>query len=103
MLNFDNLEFDLGEIKYGIVKTVDVNVTNDTSSVVSLTPANASCSCTTGYMDYTTLQPKSKGVFKISLNTSKSGKGKQARSIALNYSIDRKSFSQIFRIKANVV
>lgn len=103
MINFDNLEFDLGDIQHGVTKTVQVNIENSGSSVVNLTVANSGCSCTTGSVDYSTMQPNSKAKFTISFNTVKSGKGKQAKSIALNYTINKKSFSQIFRIKANVV
>lgn len=104
MLHFDNIEFDLGTVQYTQTKLVDVNITNNGPEAVTLQPANASCSCTTGHVEYSTLQPGAKGKFTISFNTNKSGKGaNQARSIALNYTINRQTFSQIFRIKANVV
>jgi len=103
MINFDNLEFDLGDVKHGQTKSVDVNVTNNSSSTVNLIPSNASCSCTTGSVDYSTMQPNSKAIFKISFNSNKSGRGKQAKSINLTYTINRQSFSQVFRIKANVI
>ena len=103
MITFDNLEFDLGDVKHGQTKTVNVNITNNGSTPVSLLPSNASCSCTTGHVDYSTMQPNSKAVFKISFNSNKVSKGRIAKSINLSYTIDRQSFSQIFRIKANVV
>lgn len=104
MLHFDNIEFDLGTVQYTQTKSVDVNITNNGPEAVTLQPANASCSCTTGHVEYSTLQPGAKGKFTISFNTNKSGKGaNQARSIALNYTINRQTFSQIFRIKASVI
>ena len=104
MITFDNLEFDLGTIKHGVTKSVVVNINNSGSTPVEFTVANASCSCTSGYVEYSTLQPKSKGTFKISFNSNKVYKGNNLnKSIALNYKIGRDSFSQIFRLKANVV
>lgn len=103
MISFDNLEFDLGNIQHGITKTVQVNIENSGSSIVNLVVSNSGCSCTTGSVDYSTMQPNSKAIFTIVFNTVKAGKGKQAKSIALNYTINKKSFSQIFRVKANVI
>lgn len=102
MIIFDNLEFDLGNVLYGQVKSVDVNITNSGSTPVSLNVSNASCSCTSGHLEYSTIQPNSKGKLTISFNTNKSGRGNQSKSIALNYTIDRQSYHQTFRIKANV-
>lgn len=103
MVYFDNLEFDLGNVLFGPTQSVIVNITNDGSTPVKLTPTNSSCSCTSGNVDPSILQGKSKGTFTITLNTTKSGRGKQAKSITLNYEIDRRSNSQVFRIKANVI
>lgn len=104
MITFDNIEFDLGDVKYGTIKTAVVTVTNEGSEPVNFTVANASCSCTTGYIEYSTLQPKTKGLFKINFNSNKVSKGNNlSKSIALNYHIGRQVFSQIFRLKANVV
>lgn len=104
MLHFSNTEFDLGTIPYTQTVSVDAILTNTGTEPVNLQSANASCSCTSGHLEYSTLQPGAKGKYTISFNTVKSGKGaNQARSIALNYTINRQTFSQIFRIKANVV
>ncbi len=103
MITFDNTEFDLGTINYGETKSVDVNITNSGSTEVTLKTSNASCSCTTGHLEYSTLQPNSKGKFTIIFNSNKSGKGESARSINLDYSINRKSFNHTFRVKANVI
>lgn len=103
MVHFDNLEFDLGDIKKGLTKSVKVNITNTSSVPVSLTPANASCSCTSGSVDFSTMQPNSKAVFTISFNSNRTGNGKQSKSINLSYVVNKQSFSQVFRIKANVI
>lgn len=103
MIHFDNLEFDLGLVKYGQIVSAKVNITNNGSVPVKLNPSYSSCSCTSGTVDPSTLQANSKGIFTINLNTNKSGKGKQAKSITLNYTINNSTFSQVFRIKANVV
>ena len=103
MVHFDNLEFDLGDVKKGLTKSVKVNITNNSSVPVALMPANASCSCTSGNVDFSTMQPNSKAVFTISFNSGRTGNGKQSKSINLNYSFNRESFSQVFRIKANVI
>ena len=104
MLHFSSTEFDLGTVPYGQTSSVDAILTNNGPEPITLQSANASCSCTSGHLEYSTLQPGAKGKYTISFNTVKSGKGaNQARSIALNYTINRQTFSQTFRIKADVV
>jgi hypothetical protein len=103
MIHFDNLEFDLGTVTYGQSLSAKVNITNNGSQSVMLTPNNASCSCTSGSLDYSTLQAGGKGVFIITLNTQKAGKGQQAKSINLSYTVGTTTNSQVFRIKANVI
>lgn len=103
MITFDNLEFDLGNVAYGQSKSVDVNIDNSGSIPATLKSLNSSCSCTSGHLNYSTLQPNSKGLYTITLNSTKAGKGKQAKSIDLQYTIGKENFSQTFRIKANVI
>ena len=103
MVHFDNLEFDLGDMKKGLTKSVKVNITNNSSVPVSLTPANASCSCTSGSVNFSTMQPNSKAIFTISFNSNRTGSGKQSKSINLSYTLNNQTFSQVFRIKANVI
>lgn len=103
MITFDKTEFDLGNVKYGQTVTVTAIVTNTNSVPVSLSTTNSSCSCTTGQVEYSTLNPNSKSEFKITFNSNKSGRGTQAKSINLDYTIDRVTKSKTFRIKANVI
>jgi len=104
MISFDQTEFILGAIKYGDIKVVSVNIFNNSGETVALETSNSSCSCTTGSLMATKLAPNAKTQFKISLNTLKAGKGiNQVKSISLKYTFNRQQYSQIFRLKVNVV
>jgi hypothetical protein len=104
MISFDKTEFILTPIKYGDIKTITVNVFNNSSETVTLHTANSSCSCTTGSLKDTKLKPNSKTEFKISLSTLKAGKGlNQVKTIQLKYDLNRQQYSQVFRIKVDIV
>jgi len=103
MIHFDQLEFDLGELTYGQQGTAIAKVTNNGSEPVKLSVTNSSCSCTTGHIEYSVLQPGTSGKFTITLNTQKAGRGRQGKSINLSYTIGTTTNSQVFRIKVNVI
>ena len=103
MITFDNLEFDLGTITIGQNKSVVVNIVNNGSVLTTLKVRNSSCSCTSGQLSHSTLQPDSKGTFTIGFDSTRAGKGSHVKSIELEYKTNNQNFSQIFRIKANVV
>ena len=104
MISFNKTEFTLGNIKYGETGKAYADVFNNSTETVHLTPANSSCSCTSGTVDNAKLPPNGKTRFVISLNTLKSGKGmNQVKAISLTYKLGKKQFSQVFRIKANVI
>ena len=104
MIKFDRTEFILDDIKYGESTTVVTNVSNLSSDGVDLDVSNSSCSCTTGAIENRKLPPNGKTKFSITLNTAKAGKGlNQIKSISLKYVINRQQFSQVFRLKVNVI
>jgi hypothetical protein len=98
MISFDKTEFILTPIKYGDIKTITVNVFNNSSETVTLHTANSSS------LKDTKLKPNSKTEFKISLSTLKAGKGlNQVKTIQLKYDLNRQQYSQVFRIKVDIV
>lgn len=104
MIVFDKTEFALGNIKYGDIGKATVNIVNTSNSAVDLAVISSSCSCTTGLIKNPKLAPNSSTQFIISLNTVKAGRGmNHVKSIQLNYTLDGKQFSQVFRIKLNIV
>ena len=104
MIKFDNTEFLLGNIKYGNTTSVTVNISNISDNDITLEITNSSCSCTTGKIKDSIIKPNGKTQFTISLNTAKAGKGmNQVKSISLKYKLASIQYSQIFRIKVNII
>lgn len=104
MIGFDKTEFILGNYKLGEFIKATSTITNGSNVDVTFTPANSSCSCTSGVVQPVTITPGSKSIFTITVSTEKSGKGiNQVRSISLSYKLGGKQLSQVFRLKFNVI
>jgi hypothetical protein len=106
MLNFSEVEFDLGDVQYQSIVDREIVVTNNSVDKVILTPSFSSCKCTTGSVTKTELQPLESGIFTITFNSTEAGAGSgQVKWIDLNYQFNGSDdlLNKVIKFKVNVI
>lgn len=104
MIKFSETDINLGILPYGKDGKATVSVTNTYNQEVKLETYNSSCSCTTGKLTSSKLKPNETTQFIITLNSVKAGRAmNQVKTISLKYIVGNQTYSQVFRLKVNIV
>ena len=103
MLTFDNIQFDLGDVKFGSTKQQNVLLTNNTSEAIVIHSTGSSCSCTSGRMQSNPIEAYKTGIFQIFFDTTKTGRGAQIKSITLTWVEGGQQRNQAITFKVNVI
>lgn len=102
MLIINEVEYDLGTVKFGNISEKLIPVTNPTQFSVTVNPIGSSCSCTTGTMIINPIPAQGSTDAKIVFNSSKVGKGNHIKSYTISWLVNGKNYAHSIRFKVNV-
>lgn len=102
-LSFDPPSIDLGDVKAGQIFTQQINVTNTSSSLITVQEVKASCGCVRPVLQPSSLAPGAKGILKLDVNTLSSNAGPSTYGIKLRYPESNQLKEQQFIITGRII